>query len=344
VTQRGIFVDTAKSTLLLAPNLKICRIINGMWQVSGAHGFIEKAPAIKSMGFYVDNGFITWDLADHYGPAEDFVKLFREARNVGEKKDSLNDVKFFTKWVPRPQDITKKVVESAIDLSRKRMGVNTLDLLQFHWWDYQDPNYRKAIEFLDELRKNGKISHLGITNFDTKHVEEFINMGIPFITNQIQYSLIDRRPEQKMVKVCKKHKIKLLAYGTLCGGLLTERYLGKPEPLGEELYTASLYKYKNMINRWGNWSLFQKLLRTLKKIAEKYHVSIANVAVRYVLENPLVGGVIIGARLGISDHIKENSRILDFSLDQEDKVQINSILVKSKDLMQVIGDCGDEYR
>jgi aryl-alcohol dehydrogenase-like predicted oxidoreductase len=147
-----------------------------------------------------------------------------------------------------------------------------------------------------------------------------------------------------MAPICKKYDIKLLAYGTLCGGLLSEKYINQPEPLGEQLYTASLYKYKNMIDRWGNWSLFQQLLQTLKKIALKYNVTIANVAVRYVLENPIVGGAIIGVRLGISEHIEQNNQVFSFSLNQNDIDEINSVLSKSKNLLQIIGDCGDEYR
>ena len=328
----------------LTPDLKICRIINGMWQVSGAHGYIDREKATKSMGIYVDKGFITWDLADHYGPAEDYVKIFRERRINTKGINSLEGVKFFTKWVPRPQNITKEVVQKAIDISRKRMGMKSLDMLQFHWWDYQDKNYLKAIEYLDELRADGIIKNLGLTNFDTKHVQEFLDMGIRLVSNQVQYSLIDRRPEKLMRQLCTNHDIKLLAYGTLCGGLLSKKYLGQPEPLNEQLYTASLYKYKNMIDRWGGWKLFQTLLRKLDEIAKKYKVSIANVAVRYVIENPIVGGAIIGARLGISEHIEENMRVFNFSLNSADMDQINKILANSKDLMKIIGDCGDEYR
>jgi aryl-alcohol dehydrogenase-like predicted oxidoreductase len=315
-----------------------------MWQVSGSHGNINKTEAIKSMFLHADKGFITWDLADHYGPAEDFVKIFREQKIKEQKEPSIEDIKFFTKWVPRPQKVTRELVTKAINISRKRMGMESLDMLQFHWWDYQDKNYLKAISFLDDLRKEGILSTLGLTNFDTEHVEEFLEMGITLVSNQVQYSLIDRRPEILMAPLCQKNNVKLIAYGTLCGGLLSEKYLNQPEPLGGQLYTASLYKYKNMIDRWGNWSLFQQLLQTLKNIASKYDVSIANVAVRYVLENPAVGGAIIGVRLGISEHIEQNAKVFSFSLNQKDIGEINSVLSKSNDLLQIIGDCGDEYR
>ena len=328
----------------LSENLRVHKILNGMWQVSGGHGRIDIKKAIESMEFHVKNGFITWDLADHYGPAEDLVKMFRKKLTRENKTHLLQEVKFFTKWVPRPQKITRKVVENAINISRERMGMEVLDMVQFHWWDYQDKNYLKAIEYLDDLREEGTIKHLGLTNFDTIHLEEFVNMGIKITSNQVQYSLVDRRPEKEMVKFCEKKGIKLLAYGTLGGSLLSERYLNKPEPSGNELYTVSLQKYKRMVDQWGGWRLFQQLLKSLSTISNKYNVSIANVAVRYILDQPVVGGAIIGVRLGISENIEENLKVFNFSLDEEDLNLINDASMKSNDLFQIIGDCGDEYR
>jgi aryl-alcohol dehydrogenase-like predicted oxidoreductase len=99
-----------------------------------------------------------------------------------------------------------------------------------------------------------------------------------------------------------------------------------------------------MVDAWGGWGLFQELLNTLKTIADKYQVSIANVAVNYILNQPAVGGVIVGARLGIAEHLLDNGRVFGFSLDAEDMEKIEVISQQSRDLYQLIGDCGDEYR
>src|SRR5437867_11728875 len=101
-----------------------------------------------------------------------------------------------------------------------------------------------------------------------------------------------------MIAFCMDNNISLLADGTLCGGLISERYLKRAEPTVTELDTLSLRKYKKMIDSWGGWDLFQDLLLTLKKIAQKYNASLANVGIRYVLDKPAVAGVISGARLG----------------------------------------------
>jgi aryl-alcohol dehydrogenase-like predicted oxidoreductase len=136
----------------------------------------------------------------------------------------------------------------------------------------------------------------------------------------------------------------LLSYGTLLGGLLSEKYLGRPEPPRSELDTASLRKYKNMIDAWGGWRLFQELLAVLKQIADKHRASIANVGLRYILDRPAVAGVIVGARLGVAQHIVDNARVFGLALDGGDLSMIEAALAQSRDLMQVIGDCGSEYR
>jgi aryl-alcohol dehydrogenase-like predicted oxidoreductase len=334
----------AASRFQFAPALDICRVLNGMWQVSGAHGAINPERAIEAMFRYHDAGFTTWDLADHYGPAEDLIGQFRRRFAEQRGAERLGEIQAFTKWVPHPGPMTRRNVEDAIAVSLRRMGVERLDLLQFHWWDYQDRRYLDALKHLADLRQEGKIRHLALTNFDTERLGVIVDAGIPIVSNQVQYSLVDRRPAAKMAAFCQQHGITLLAYGTLLGGLLAEKYLCRPEPGRGELTTASLQKYKNMIDGWGGWVLFQELLAALKLVADKHGVGIASIGARYVLDRPAVAGVIIGARLGIAEHIVDNARIFDVALDAEDLAAIEPVLARSRDLMRLIGDCGDEYR
>lgn len=147
-----------------------------------------------------------------------------------------------------------------------------------------------------------------------------------------------------MIPFCRKHNISLLTYGSICGGLLSERYVGKPEPSITDLNTLSLQKYKKMIDTWGNWNLFQRLLLVLDYIAKKHRASIANVATNYILSKATVAGVIIGARLGIIDHINDNSNVFNFNLDDSDLESINQVCENANNLYEIIGDCGEEYR
>jgi aryl-alcohol dehydrogenase-like predicted oxidoreductase len=293
---------------------------------------------------YHDAGFTTWDLADHYGPAEDFIGAFRRQLAATQGEATLANVQAFTKWVPRPGPMTRQIVADNIAISLRRMGVDTLDLLQFHWWDYADSRYLDALTHLAHLQDEGKIRHLALTNFDTEHLQRIVDHGIRVVSNQVQYSLVDLRPDVRMVPFCQAQGIHLLTYGTLGGGLLSEAYLGQPEPRSGALHTASLRKYKQMVDAWGGWELFQELLQVLKPIADKHGVSIANVAVRAILDRPAVAGVIVGVRLGVTEHRTDNARVFDITLDVEDNAYIQTVLDRSRDLYRLIGDCGDEYR
>jgi aryl-alcohol dehydrogenase-like predicted oxidoreductase len=296
-------------------------------------------------------GYTSFDGADHYGPAEDLFGLLVE-RLRSENADGNFELQALTKWCPQPGPITRAMADVAVQKSLKRMKVSKLDSLQIHWWDYSmRREMLQCMHHVNDIRKEGKIDNIALTNFDTEHVALFVSEGIPIASNQVQFSLIDSRPRQKMAPFCTRNGIALLTYGTLAGGLLTDAWLGKPEPVARsDLPTPSLGKYFNMVRQWGGWGLLQELLRTLRLIADRHSgegmppVSIANIAVKWVLDQPGVGGVIVGLRAGLSDHADDNRRALDLVLTDDDRADIEAVLSRGNDLMEVIGDCGDEYR
>jgi aryl-alcohol dehydrogenase-like predicted oxidoreductase len=212
----------------LAPDLRICRILNGMWQVSGGHGRIDRERALTSMSAHVDDGYTTWDLADHYGPAEDLVGEFRRRRSAARGAAALGDLQFFTKWVPRPGPVPQTTVRNAVATSQRRMATDRLDLLQFHWWDYGDLRYFDALARLADLREAGAIRHLALTNFDTERLAAILERGIGIVSNQVQFSVIDRRPEMRMAPVCRRGGVHLLAYERCAAGCCPSGTSGNP--------------------------------------------------------------------------------------------------------------------
>jgi diketogulonate reductase-like aldo/keto reductase len=213
--------------------------------------------------------------------------------------------------------------------------------MQFHAWHYPDPSWLDGLFYLKELQEEGLIKHLGVTNFDAAHLRIALASGIPIVSNQICHSLLDRRAAGKMTQVCNDYNVKLLAFGTLAGGFLTEKWLHRPEPKLEELKTWSEMKYKRFIDASGGWEPYQKLLSAVKKIADKHEVSMANIATKSLLKNKAVAAVIIGARLGKSEHIADNVRMMEVELDTEDYTALE---VAQRQLKPIPGDCGDEYR
>jgi aryl-alcohol dehydrogenase-like predicted oxidoreductase len=163
---------------------------------------------------------------------------------------------------------------------------------------------------------------------------EIVTAGVPVISNQVQYSVLDLRPERGMVDFCRMNDITLLCYGTVAGGFLSDRYLGQVEPVAE-LENRSLTKYKLIIDDFGGWDLFQQLLAILKEIAEKHQVSIAMVATRFVIQQKGVGAAIIGVRH--PRHLPDTLGLFDFELDQKDLSAIRRILDQAQ------GPTGDVY-
>ncbi|XP_058107672.1 uncharacterized protein LOC131251153 [Magnolia sinica] len=328
-------------------SLEICRVLNGMWQTSGGWGRIDRDDAVDAMLRYSDAGLSTFDMADHYGPAEDLYGIFINIVRRERPLELLDEVRGLTKWVPPPVKMTSSYVKESINVSRKRMDVACLDMLQFHWWDYSNPGYLDALKHLTDLKEEGKIKTLALTNFDTERLQIILENGIPIVSNQVQHSIVDMRPQQRMAELCQLTGVKLITYGTVMGGLLSEKFLDTNLSIpfaGPPLNTPSLQKYKRMVDAWGGWSLFQVLLQTLKKIASKHGSSIPTVAVKYILDQPAVAGSMIGVRLGLSEHIRDSSAVFSLVLDDDDINSIREVSKRGKDLLRVIGDCGDEYR
>jgi aryl-alcohol dehydrogenase-like predicted oxidoreductase len=255
----------------------------------------------------------------------------------------------YTKWCPQAKSYTEAEVAAAVQRSLSRMQTPCLDLLQLHWWDYAARGELEGVlRSLVALQQRGRLRELGLTNFDTAHVVWMVDeLKIPIASNQVQYSLVDTRPRDRMAAACQARGVKLLCYGTLLGGLLTDRYLGKAEPQGRaELSTPSLGKYYNMVRHWGGWGLFQELLRACRSVADRHGASIATVALAWVLRQEAVAGVIVGLRAGLSEHAAENRAACALSekLTPADLAEIAAVQAKGRDLLGHIGDCGDEYR
>jgi aryl-alcohol dehydrogenase-like predicted oxidoreductase/enamine deaminase RidA (YjgF/YER057c/UK114 family) len=286
------------------------------------------------MNDYLKAGFTTFDMADHYGSSEEIAGEFH-------KHYSKGSAQLFTKWVPKPGTITKETTREAVQLALRRLQSEQIDLMQFHAWNYAHPSWLDGLFYLQELKEEGLIKHIGLTNFDSAHLQIVVNSGIEVVSNQVCYSLLDQRAAGKMSALCLKHNVKLLAFGTVAGGFLSEKWLNEPEPRLNDSLTWSQMKYKRFIDTAGGWNKFQSLLVTLDNIGKKYNAGIANIASKYILENPAVAGVIIGARLGKSEHIQDNEQLFSFQLDEESKKKIADALAG---LVAIPGDCGDEYR
>jgi aryl-alcohol dehydrogenase-like predicted oxidoreductase len=334
---------TAPETFAMG-QVTLPRIFSGLWQMSSpSWGSAPMSMITGQLSKHVSSGFTSFDMADHYGDAELIFGRFRARYPHKGAVFAATKICIFQ----RMPNVTREAMAANVSERCRRLQMSKLDLVQFHWQYYDDGSYLDALRFLQEDDRVGK---LGLCNFDTANMQIAIESGIKIHTNQVQFSLIDSRPVERMAAFCDEHGVKLLTYGTLCGGFLSDKWLDKAEP---DLYSAasattpSQRKYFSMISNWGGWELLQELLQVLRSIATKHDVpGISNVATRWVLDWPCVGAVIVGARMGVSDHSDDNLASFGWSLDDEDREAIDVVLRKSKrkEMFEIMGDCGAEYR
>ncbi len=303
----------------IADNYSVSRVIRGAWQLAGGHGVVDRESALGDLEGYARAG-ITFDCADIYTGVEELIG------EVNRRLSSALKAKVHTKFVPNLDmlaDISREYIEKSIRGSLSRLSVDALDLVQFHWWDFSIPGHVEAALELRRLKELGLIRNIGVTNYDSEHLRELLEAGVPIVSNQVQYSLLDSRPERSLGAFAKLHDIKLLCYGTVAGGFITEKYLGAVEP-DSPLENRSLVKYKLMIDEIGGWEPFQELLKAVHEVAIKHSVSMASVASRYVLERSAVAAVIVGGRQ--ASQLQKNQEILEFALDEEDYAKLNRVL------------------
>lgn len=318
-------------------------LINGCWTLAGGHGGEVYNTFGDAFAAHAEGGLTAFDTADIYGKSESILgDLQLQWAESGKKP-----VQIFTKYVPnifqaRP---TKASVTSSIKNSLNTLKMSKVDLVQMHWWDYAIPGLVDAGLWLTDLKEAGLIGSVGVTNLNTQALAQLVDAGVPVVCNQVQFSLLDRRPLQSMVAYCQARGIKLLTYGSLAGGLLSDRYYQEAPKKGLfgvkydpiDLNTSSLKMYWNVVTRFGGQELWRELLSVLWGIGQSHSCSIANVALAWVrqqgagdLVHPIVG-------LRTSGNLAENVAALAVHLDERDMEKIRVVLDKSK------GPTGDCY-
>jgi len=316
----------------LSADYAISAIIKGGWHLAGGHGAVDPDQALRDMALFVDSGITTFDCADIYTGVELLIGQFRQ-----QYPQHAKHLQIHTKFVPdlsHLRAVDARYVANGIERSLTRLGQERLDLVQFHWWDFAVPGYIETALELDRLRQAGKIAHIGVTNFGTAHLEQLVAAGIPITSHQVQYSLLDDRPNHGMVDYCRSRNIALLCYGTVAGGFLSERWLRR-DAQSIDFANRSLTKYKLIIDDFGGWELFQELLSLLARIAAEHRADIASVATRAILDRPQVAAAIVGAVN--ASHLAAHAHIDAITLSDEELTSIASITDRRR------GPAGDIY-
>ncbi|MBP1849586.1 aldo/keto reductase [Rhizobium halophytocola] len=319
-------------TFELAPGYTIPRVIRGGWQLAGGHGEIDREQAVQDLVAAFDLGITTYDCADIYTGVEDLIGAARQHLKQTRGAAEAARMQVHTKLVPDLDvlaNISRDYIRGIVDQSLGRLKTDRLDLVQFHWWDYTLPGHLEAMHWLKELQQAGKVRNLGTTNFDTDHLAGIIDSGIPLVSQQLQYSVLDQRPAKQLAALAEDKNFSFLCYGTVAGGFLADRWLDQPEP-EMPLENRSLVKYKLIIDDFGGWDLFQSLLAVLRQVADRHATDIATIASAWVLRQPHVAAVIVGARNRA--HAEANARIMEIALSKADMAEIEAVIAQSAGL------------
>lgn len=307
-------------------------IIKGCWQLSGSHrgdsatDRTASAAAVADFPRFVAAGIDSFDMGPEacgYGPAELVVGEYLRTL----PKDAARPLVFSKLCAVGPEQtsMTRDWVKQKLERACSRTGAPRLDLAQLYWGDlaYAQGLVDCALYATEEVAE-GRLGALGYTNMDTATLAKLRDAGAEVAAHQIQFSLLDRRPRKEQIAWCLESGCKLLPYGVLAGGLLSDAYLGVSADV-VKVDTASKGKYASVLRRAGGWEWFQSLLRVLRAVGDAHEgQSVSNVAARWVLQQPAVGALILGARNAA--HVDDHRRLFAFELSAEELGQIEEVL------------------
>ncbi|GFR48697.1 hypothetical protein Agub_g10653 [Astrephomene gubernaculifera] len=328
----------------LAPGLRVSKVVRGCWQLSGRHHGDAATDRTSGSDVSADlaafhrAGVTTLDTADSYGPSETLIGQYLRLNPAHAPPQAVLATKLSYVGAEEMAGVNRTLVEYAVRGSLARLGVRQLDLVQLQWADPRvHRRWRDVLGWLADLREAGLIRHIGLSNFNVPDMTWAAESGVGVVSNQVQLSLIDRRPQLYMQQAAASYGIKLLAYGTLAGGLLADKYYNVPANR-VRLDTASKQKYGLVLReaagggRGGGggggsssgWSWFQEVLEACRQVAGRHPgTSASSVAIAWVLHQPQVSAAIVGARN--ARHIRDLQAACALKLDDTDLLDLDAV-------------------
>ncbi|HEX3708164.1 MAG TPA: aldo/keto reductase family protein [Mycobacteriales bacterium] len=276
--------------------MKVSEISYGNWLTHGSQ--IEEDAAIACVHQAIECGITTFDTADVYANTKAETVLGKALQ--GQRRESLE---IFTKvYAPTgpggPNDggLSRKHINEAVAGSLQRLQTDHIDLYQAHRYDHETPLEETMSAFADVVH-SGKAHYIGVSEWTAEQIraghELATELKIPFVSNQPQYSMLWRVIEEKVVPTCEELAIGQIVWSPLAQGVLTGKYQpGQPVPAGSRATDTA--GGSDMIALWLRDEVLTAVAR-LAPIAAEAGLSMAQLAIAWVLANPNVSSAIIGA-------------------------------------------------
>jgi hypothetical protein len=306
-----------RKTKLGATDLEVSRICFGTWQLGGDWGSIDESQATAAVRRARELGVDFFDTAQAYGFGVSERMLARALEGVPREQ-----VVLATKGGLRKEggellrDCSPEWLRAGLEASLQNLKTDYVDIYQVHWPDPNTP-FAETAAALAQFVQEGKARYVGVSNFDAGQLAE-LGRARRVDTLQPPYHMLRREIEAATLPYCAEHEIGVLAYGPLAHGLLSGRFTPDTELAEDDWRRGSdLFAGEN----------FERNLRIVERLCElaaELGITVAQLAIAWVLANPAVHVAIVGARR--PDHIEGAAPAADVELSPETLARIEQIL------------------
>lgn len=305
--------------------LYVSEIAYGNWITHGSQ--VEQQAAISCVRAAFDAGITTFDTADVYAGTKAETVLGKALKGVRRESYEL-----FTKvfWPTGPgkndRGLSRKHIMESVHASLKRLGTDHIDLYQFHRFDFDAP-LEESLRAFEDLVRQGKVHYIGFSEWNAEQISKALAIQdahgyTRFVSSQPQYSMLWRVIESQVDPLCRKEGIGHIVWSPVAQGALTGKYKpGKKAPAGSR--ATDKKGGANMISRWMHENVLSAVAK-LEPIAKEVDLTMAQLAVAWVLQNPNVSSAIIGATK--PSQIKENVKASGVKLDPAIMKKIDAVL------------------
>ncbi|MCD0451008.1 aldo/keto reductase family protein [Actinocorallia sp. API 0066] len=305
--------------------LKISEIAYGNWITHGSQ--VEEDAARACVAAALDAGITTFDTADVYAGTRAEEVLGRALKGV--RRESLE---IFTKvyWPtgsgPNDRGLSRKHVMESINGSLRRLGTDYVDLYQAHRFDHETP-LEETVRAFEDVVRQGKALYVGVSEWRAEEIEAALRIADErgfdrIISNQPQYSMLHRVIEAEVVPLSEREGIGQIVWSPIAQGVLTGKYLpGQAPPAGSRATDDK--GGADMVRAWMRDEVLERV-RRLRPIADKAGLSMAQLAVAWVLQNPNVSAAIIGASR--PEQVHDNVKAAGVKLAPELLAEIDAVL------------------
>lgn len=290
--------------------MNVSRICLGSWVFGGdVWGEVDDEVSLRVMEEALEKGVNLIDTAPvyGYGRAEEVIGRFLAGKR--DKVMIATKCGLQGKGMSLRPNLSAKFIREEIENSLRRLNLETIDLYQCHWPDPNTP-LQETFEEMKKLITEGKIRYIGVCNFSKAELSSACAIA-PVVSNQVQYSLLDREIEKELIPFCEEKKISILSYGALGGGVLSGKYK-TPPAFSKGDVKSFFYKYY----KGPGWDKAKKVVGVLEEISAKHKVPVSQVAINWVLSRRQVASCIVGCRT--PRQLEQNVGASDWGLTAEE--------------------------